>query len=152
MPALPRNHLIPIAVGGVTAVAVIVGGTFWWIEKQKYVATDNAFVAADKVAIAPQIDGYVAEVLVQDNEHVTPGQVLVRLESATNQARLAQAIANAQALEAAVRGVDDKAALEQAMIAQRAAGLDSAKAQSQFAGAEMTRYGTLAEKGWVTPT
>lgn len=129
MAGIPRGRLVPIAAGGVAAVAVAVGGGLWWIDRQRYETTDNAFVGADKVTVAPLVDGYVAEVLVDDNQAVRPGQVLVRIDPATLKARLAQAEANAQALEAAVSAVDDKARLEQAMIAQRAAAVESAHAQ-----------------------
>jgi membrane fusion protein (multidrug efflux system) len=139
-----------MVVGGLMGVAILAGGTYWWLHKQRYVTTDNAFIQADKVSVAPQIDGYVAEVLVDDNQRVTAGQVLVRLDDADLRARLAQAQANAQALQAAVRGIDDKAALEQALIAQKVAGLDSARAEAQMAQAEARRYGTLAQQGWVS--
>jgi membrane fusion protein (multidrug efflux system) len=89
-------------------------------------------------------------VLVEENQVVTAGQVLVRMDTADIQAKLAQAEANALALEAAVRAVDDKAALEQAMIAQKAAGVESAQAEAQFATAEMNRYGALSNQGWVS--
>lgn len=150
MALLPKKF-VPLAVGGVVAVALVVGGGAWWLNKQKYEATDNAFVQADKVSVAPQVDGYVAEVLVADNEHVQAGQVLVRLDTAPLKAALAEAEANAAALDAAVRAVDDKARLEQAMIAQKAAGVASANAESQLAQAELARYGSLAQQGWVSP-
>jgi membrane fusion protein (multidrug efflux system) len=102
------------------------------------------------VSVAPQIDGYVAEVLVTDNQSVAQGQVLARIDDADIRANLAKAEADARALEAAVRAVDDKSALEQAMIAQKAAGVQSARADSQFADAEMGRYGSLADQGWVS--
>ena len=147
---LPKR-LLPLAAGGVAAIAVAVGGGFWWIDKQKFETTDNAFVAADKVTIAPLVDGTIAEVLVNDNETVHPGQLLVRIDPATLKTRLAQAEANARALQAAVAAVDDKARLEQAMIAQKAAAVDSADAQARWAAAEMNRYGSLAQSGWVSP-
>ncbi len=151
MAGMPRGRIIPLAAGGVAAIAVAVGGGLWWLDRQKYETTDNAFVAADKVTVAPLVDGYVAEVLVDDNQAVSPGQVLVRIDPATLRARLAQAEANAQALEAAISAVDDKARLEQAMIAQRAAAVDSAQAQAKLADSELKRYGSLAGEGWVSP-
>jgi membrane fusion protein (multidrug efflux system) len=144
------NRIMQIAVGSATAVAVVVGGVFWWTGKQAYEQTDNAFVHADKVSVAPQIDGYVAEVLVSDNQQVRADQVLVRIDDASIRSKLAEAEANAQALEAAIRSVDDKASLEQAMIAQKAAGVESARAQAQLASAEMQRYSSLADRGWVS--
>ncbi|HEY8573545.1 HlyD family secretion protein [Phenylobacterium sp.] len=151
MAGLSRKRLVPLVVGGLTVVAVGAGGAVWWSNKQKYERTDNAFVQADKAPIASQIEGYVAEVLVEDNQAVQPGQLLVRIDPATIRARLAQAEANAAALQAAVAQVDDKARLEQAMIAQRAAGVQSARAQAQLAAAELNRYGALAKQGWVSP-
>lgn len=150
MPSIPRNKLIPLAVVGVAALAVLIGGLMWWQNKQRYEATDNAFVQADTVLIMPQVSGYVVEVLVRDNEHVEAGQVLARIDPTTFQARLDQAIANARALDAAVAAVDDKAALEEAVIAERAAGLASARAEAGRADADLKRYGDLAGQGWVS--
>jgi len=150
MAGLPRKRLVPIIAGGVATVAVAVGGGVWWMDKQRFETTDNAFVQADKVTIAPLVDGYVAEVLVDDNAAVRPGQVLVRIDPVTIKAKLAQAEANAQALEAAVRQVDDKARLEQALIAQKSAAVESAAAEAQLANAELSRYGQLAKSGWVS--
>ncbi|MFN3512495.1 MAG: HlyD family secretion protein [Phenylobacterium sp.] len=147
---LPKNF-VPLAAAAVVVLALAVGGGFWWIDKQRHEGTDNAFVQADKVTVAPQVDGYIAEVLVEDNSPVTAGQVVARIDPAPFRARLAQAEANAQALQAAVRGVDDRARLEQAMIAQKAAGLASASAQADLAAAELERYGHLATQGWVSP-
>jgi membrane fusion protein (multidrug efflux system) len=151
MAGMPRGRIVPIAAGAVAAVAVAVGGGLWWIDKQRYETTDNAFVAADKVTVAPLVDGYVAAVLVDDNQPVHPGQLLIRIDPASLKARLAQADANARALQAAVSAVDDKARLEQAMIAQKAAAVDAADAQAKWAASEMTRYGSLAQSGWVSP-
>lgn len=150
MAELSKKRLIQIAAGGATAVAVAIGGAVWWTNKQTYETTDNAFVQADNVAVAPQLEGYVAEVLVDDNQAVTPGQVLVRLDRAAIQARIAQAAANVASSQAAVRAVDDKASLSQALVAERQAGVASAAAQAQLADAEMTRYGALSNQGWVS--
>lgn len=150
MAGLSRKRLVPIVAGGAATVAVTVGGGLWWMDKQRYETTDNAFVQADTVTVAPLVDGYVAEVLVNDNETVHPGQVLVRIDPVTIRARLAQAEAEAQALEAGVRQVDDKVRLEQAMIAQRSAAVEAARAEAGLAQAELNRYGQLASQGWVS--
>ena len=150
MAGFPKGRIVPIAAGGVAAVAVAVGGAFWWMDKQKFESTDNAFVAADKVTVASLVEGAVAEVLVEDNQPVHFGQVVVRLSPIAIKARLDQAEANTRALQAAVLAVDDKARLEQAMIAQKSAAVDAADAQARWAASEMTRYGALAKSGWVS--
>jgi membrane fusion protein (multidrug efflux system) len=149
MPSIPKK-IVPITAACVAGLAILVGGLFWWTDKQTFEKTDNAFVQADTVQVSPQVSGYVVEVLVSDNQQVEVGQVLARIDPTTFQARLDQALANAAALEAAITAVDDKAALEQAMIAQRAAGLASARAEDSRMDADLKRYGDLAAKGWVS--
>lgn len=141
---------MPLAFAVVVTLGVLIGGFFWWTNKQHYESTDNAFVQADTVLVSPQVGGYITEVLVSDNQHVEAGQVLARIDPSVYQAKLAQAEANARALEAAVRSVDDKAALEQAMIAQKAAGVSSAQAEASRTGADLDRYNDLAKRGWVS--
>lgn len=136
---------------GVVAVAVLIGGVFWYQDKQKHEATDNAFVQADTVQVSPQISGYVTQVLVEDNQVVAAGQALAVLDQAPVQARLDAALANVAALEAAVRGVDDKASTEQAVIAQRIAAIASAEAAAAAQKADADRYATLQAQGIVSP-
>ncbi|HWQ88032.1 HlyD family secretion protein [Brevundimonas sp.] len=147
-PALKKR--LPLIVGAVVALAVVIGGVVWWQGKQRWEATDNAFVAADTTEVSPQIDGYVVEVLVADNQRVEPGQILIRLDDANARAALAQAEANLASVIAAVGNVDARAAQEQALIASRAAGVAQAQAQADLARQQVDRYGKLAEQGWVS--
>jgi membrane fusion protein (multidrug efflux system) len=140
----------PLLVAAVVGLVLIVAGAIWWHGKQRFETTDNAYVQADTVTVSPQIDGYVAEVLVADNQTVQPGQVLVKLDPAPAQAAVAQAQANVAAAIAAVRNVDDRAVLAQSQIAQQAAAVTSAAAQARLAEADLGRYGTLAGQGWVS--
>lgn len=146
-----NKKTIPLIAAGVAAVLIAVGGVVWWQGKQRWEITDNAYVQADTVVVSPQITGYVAEVLVQDNQRVAPGQELVRLDPAEAKAALAQAEASVAALEAAVHNVDDRAVLGQAEIARASAGVASASAQARLAAADLDRYGKLAREGWVSP-
>jgi membrane fusion protein (multidrug efflux system) len=150
MTTLTRQRLVPMLAAGVAGLAILIGGGVWWHGKQSYETTDNAFVQADTVQVSPQVSGYVTDVLVADNQRVEAGQVIARIDPASIQARLDQAIANARALEADVRAVDDRAALEEAMIAQRAAGVSSARADAGRVAVDSRRYSDLAQKGWVS--
>jgi len=141
---------LPLIIGAVVVLGLLVGGGLWWTNKQRWESTDNAFVQADTTLVSPQIDGYVAEVLVTDNQRVQAGQVLVRLDDADARAQLAQAEANLAAVMAAVDNVDARAAQEQAMIASRAAGVAQARAQANLAQQQVDRYGRLAQQGWVS--
>ncbi len=141
---------LPLIVAAVVALALVVGGIVWWQGKQRWESTDNAFVQADTTEVSPQIEGYVVEVLVGDNQRVEAGQVLLRLDDADARAELAEAEANLAALEAGVRNVDARAAQEQALIAARAAAVRQAEAQAELAAQQVDRYGRLAAQGWVS--
>jgi membrane fusion protein (multidrug efflux system) len=145
-----RKRLAPILVGAVVGVAILIGGAFWWHGKASFEGTDNAFVQADTVQVSPQVSGYVLEVLVKDNEYVQAGQVIARIDPASIQARYDQALANAAALDADVRAVDDRAALEAAMIRQKEAGVASARADEGRAAVDLKRYDELSGQGWVS--
>src|ERR1700720_2177580 len=47
----------------------------YWTIGRYLESTDDAYVKADYTTIAPKVAGYIAEVLVQDNQRVTAGQV-----------------------------------------------------------------------------
>jgi membrane fusion protein (multidrug efflux system) len=141
---------LPLIVGAVVVLALIVGGFVWWQGKQRWEATDNAFVQADTTQVSPQVEGYVVEVLVRDNQRVEAGQVLVRLDDADAKAELAQAEANLAAVQAAVQNVDARTAQEHATVASRAAAVEQARAQAALARQQVDRYGRLAQQGWVS--
>ena len=125
---------LPLIVAVVVGLAVIIGGTVWWLGNQRWETTDNAFVQADTTLVSPQVNGYVVEVLVRDNQRVAPGQILVRLDDADARARLAEAEANLQALIAAVGNVDARAAQQRIQTEQAgAATAQAAVAQAQAA-------------------
>ena len=56
-----------------------------------YESTDDAFIEGHVVPISPRVSGHVAKVLVNDNELVEAGQVLVELDPADFQTRVAAA-------------------------------------------------------------
>ena len=151
MTLTPANKKrLPLIVAAVAALGLIIGGVVWWQGKQRWEATDNAFVQADTTLVSPQLSGRVVEVLVGDNQRVEAGQILVRLDDSDQKAQLAQAEANLQAAVAAVGHVDAQADQEQATIAARAAAVSQAHAQAGLAQAEVDRYGKLAQQGWVS--
>src|ERR1700693_4374920 len=53
--------------------------------------TDDAYIKADSTIVSPKVSGYIAEVLVGDNEKVEAGQLLARIDDRDFEAALAQA-------------------------------------------------------------
>jgi membrane fusion protein (multidrug efflux system) len=52
----------------------------WYLKGRFYETTDNAYVQGEITRVSSQLGARVNEVLVQDNQHVDKGQLLVRLE------------------------------------------------------------------------
>jgi membrane fusion protein, multidrug efflux system len=109
--------------------------------------TDDAYVKADSTIIAPKVSGYIAQVLVGDNEKVATGQLLARIDDRDFRTALNQAKADVAASEAAVRNLDAQIELQQPLIQQQAAEVDAAEANLKFAQEERTRYDELMKSG-----
>jgi len=109
--------------------------------------TDDAYVKADSTIVAPKVSGYLAEVLVADNEPVKAGQLLARIDDRDFRAALDQARADVAAADAAVRNLDAQLELQKPLIQQQAAEVDAAEANLQFAQQERTRYDDLMKSG-----
>jgi membrane fusion protein, multidrug efflux system len=102
VPPLPPRRIIVSALLIVGAIAVGVFGYRWWRFAATHQETDNAYVAGDINPINARIAGTVIDVAVQDNQIVSPGTVLVKLdprdyEVALQQAKAALEVARAQA-------------------------------------------------------
>ena len=64
---------------GVPLVA-IVGGAIWWLSGGRFVSTENAYVKAHIVQIAPEVSGQVRRVPVRDHATVSAGETLLTIE------------------------------------------------------------------------
>jgi membrane fusion protein, multidrug efflux system len=109
--------------------------------------TDDAYVKADSTIIAPKISGYIAEVLVADNEPVKAGQQLARIDDRDFNSALSQAKADVAAGEAAVKNLDSQIELQEPLIQQQAAEVDATEANLRFAHEERARYDELMKSG-----
>jgi membrane fusion protein, multidrug efflux system len=109
--------------------------------------TDDAYVKADSTIISPKVSGYIAQVLVGDNEKVKAGQLLARIDDRDFKAAFDQANADVAAAEAAVRNLDAQLALQQPIIDQGTADVAAAEANLKFAQEEQERYDGLMKTG-----
>ena len=133
-----------------TAAALIAGGVSWWLEARQWVTTDDAFIDAHMVLIAPQAAGRVARVLAGDNERVAAGQLLVALDPAEYQAKLDQAAANRAA---AAGGLAQAKAQRAALIAgeeEARAEVGVAEANAAHAASQLQRTQSLVERQFAS--
>jgi len=75
---LRQRLRLPLMVAGPAVVLIAAG--YWYLTSGRYVATDDAYVQAARMAISTDVSGRVVEIAVRDNEQVKAGQVLLRLD------------------------------------------------------------------------
>jgi multidrug resistance efflux pump len=150
-PAPKRPYAIAlIVVIAVSAILVVLAA--WGLPpfEGSVEKTENAYVRGRVAAIAPQVSGYVVEVLVKDYAQVKAGQLLVRIDDRIYGARVAQARANLDAQLAALANSDQARASRAAGLQGQAAALANARAQLLREKADMARVDDLVSDGSVS--
>ena len=143
-----RLRAVLLAGAGLLAIAssAYVGWHYWTVGRFN-VSTNNAYVKADNITIAPKVSGYIASVLVGDNQAVHAGEVLARIDDRDFKVALQQADADVAAARAA--GATKRAALaaQQSLIEAARATIAADEADATFAEQEEKRYRELASTG-----
>lgn len=144
-----RRKLL-LGVGLVVLLGAAAWGVRWWTVGRFIQSTDDAYLQADSMTVAPKISGYIAEVYVGDNQTVTAGQPLVRLDSRQYQAVLDQSNATVAARRADIVRANAELGQQQASIVEAQAQLDGAASDEAHAIAQVKRYEPLATTGAET--
>lgn len=133
------------------AIVILVAGLLWYSDRQTrgiYMqGTDNAYIAADSVVVAPKIAGYVERVLVSENQAVRQGQPLAELDPREYRAQTEQITSQIGTATATAETTRSQIAEQRAAIAQAQAQLDAARAEAAFAAQQVERYQPLAASG-----
>ena len=96
-PAAPRKRsrkLLLFILLGLGAVVSAIFGYRWWQYTSTHVETDDAYVTGHLHPLSARINDTVAQVLVDDNQLVRQGQLLVKLDPSDYQVQVMQAQAN----------------------------------------------------------
>lgn len=120
-----------VRYGAIAAtVILVIAAVIWWLIARQYESTDDAFIDAHIIHIAPQVAGQVTRVYASDNQLVRKGEKLVEINPADYNARVAQA--EAQRAQA------------ETQYHQAVANAEGARAQAVNATRDLERYRTLA--------
>jgi membrane fusion protein (multidrug efflux system) len=151
-PAVAKKFNLRKLLMAGAAVAVLAGATWYgwdyWTVGQYLVSTDDAYVKADNTTIAPKVSGYLHQVLVGDNEHVTAGQILARIDDRDFTVALDQAKADVASADATIASKQAQLGVQQAVIDAARATIEVDKATSTFTAQENKRYTDLAATGY----
>ena len=137
--------LMYAALGGLIALGAARYGYDWWTVGRFIESTDDAYAGGDVTPISPHVAGFVAQILVGDNEYVHAGQPLIRLDDRDFRAAADRAAAIVAARKATLESLERKLTMQQTTIRQAKADLDAKQAQAAFAKEDDQRYRDLAQ-------
>ncbi|HMD55476.1 MAG TPA: HlyD family secretion protein, partial [Phycisphaerae bacterium] len=165
-----RRKRVFLIGGAILLVLALALGVPWYLHAQQYESTDDAFITADVTYVSPRVAGQVIKVLINDNQLVKAGDLLVQLDPSDYQTQVdnlqaqldeAEAANQASAYELSQTQQSAVATLQQAQAAVSSAQADIAKAQAQLmadqalavkAADDYQRYSSLLATGDVTPS
>jgi membrane fusion protein (multidrug efflux system) len=141
---IPRKRLAMSAGGILLLVAAVFFGHRWWTAGRFVESTDDAYVGGDVTEISPHVSGFITSLLVSDNQPVSAGQELIRIDSADFKAVQDHAEAAVQQRQATLASLQAQMALQHSLIDQARAELESRKDDAAFNASDAKRYRDLA--------
>jgi membrane fusion protein (multidrug efflux system) len=159
-PAKPSRKRTALVIFLLVTVAVIGGGVGFWLYRQTHLETDDAFVDGRVHIVSSRVPGTVVQLLVEDNQPVKKGDLLLRIDAepyavreSGAQAGIEIAAAEVAAAKADVGGADaDLSAARRdadaarrdldaskSQLAQATVAIDVAKARVALAGAQLAQ-------------
>jgi membrane fusion protein (multidrug efflux system) len=168
-----KKKKAPMVLGGLLVTALVVAAIIYITRLGKQ-RTDDAQVEGHVATVAARIAGQVKRVLVEDNQPVKKGDVIVELDDRDQQVRVASARADLAAVQAQLRqaqtqlamtdktakanlavakgGIAQAAAVTgstQAMIDQAKADVSAAESRKQLTKLDRDRYERMLAGGAV---
>jgi len=141
--------VVVMIVVALIGIALILRAWSLWPFNSTWVSTDNAYVRGQITVLAPQVNGYVTEVLVKDFQHVKQGDALVRIDDRIYKEKVAQAQANVDSALAALANSDQAQAQNRAQIGAAKANLSAGQSELSRSRSELKRYEQLADQQLV---
>jgi membrane fusion protein (multidrug efflux system) len=139
----PRSRSVKRVLRAVLLVlgplAVAAGGAYFYLKSGRFVATDNAYVKADKVVISAEVSGRITRVDVEENQRVERGDVMFVIDDAPYRVALERGEAQMRAVKSFLDGLV-------ASYKQKLVELDLARTNLAYLEHELERQQSLAER------
>jgi membrane fusion protein, multidrug efflux system len=135
-------------LGAITAAIVAAVLTSQRLEHRP--RTDDAFIDADLVHMAPDVSGRVVALNVRDNQLVHAGDVLFTIDPEPYRLQFEQARAQLLGLQAQLAVTADQVASQTSKADAANSGIGSAQAQLALASSTLARMEPLLPRGFVT--
>ena len=149
-PRLAPKRAVAVTLAALVLVVGIALGVRHWRYYVAHEETDDAQVEGHISPVLPRVSGYVARVLVADNQHVDAGQVLIEVDPRELDLRVAQAEAALQNAQAEQRTAEASLAGARASAATAAANVETALVRQRKAASDLERDTKLLGTGAIT--
>jgi membrane fusion protein, multidrug efflux system len=143
-----KKKLLPILIVALCGAGFT--GWRWNTDWQFHQSTDDAYVEGEITGLSAKISGHVVEILVADNQRVQAGDVLLRIDPRDFQARRQEAQALVAARLGTLQQLDDRIAVQQALMQQARAGISAAEADLKRSQADLKRSQALVRDDYVS--
>ena len=135
-----RPPLWVLVLGAIVVIAILIWGARFLAYALSHQTTDDARVDADTVTVTSKIQERVDQILVDTNQPVHRGQILIRLDDTDEHNTVLQAQAALQAQDAQARAAQENVSLTRAEVAAQSVqgngGVSSAQSSVQDAQAQ----------------
>jgi multidrug efflux system membrane fusion protein len=163
-PADLRLRRIARVVSMVVIASAVVSVSVVWSQVQRYPRTDDAFIRANTIGMAPRVYGQIVELPIRDNQFVQKGDLLYRIDPRPYEVALARAEAGMALVKFDVRALEDTVKVSDARIVssraevgraeadvmRRRAEVSAAKARADYAADYLGRIKPLLEQQFIT--
>jgi multidrug efflux system membrane fusion protein len=112
--------------------------------------TDDAYLQADLVHMAPDVSGRIVSLNVRDNQLVHAGEVLFTIDPEPYRLQVEQARAQLRGMQAQLGVTGDEVASQTSKADAAFSGVSSAQAQLTLASSSLARLQPLLARGFVT--
>lgn len=143
----PGVRLVLLVVAIVAAIAIGIWFFNYWTVGRFVESTDDAYVQADAVIVAPKVAGYVDKIFVSDNQAVKAGDPLFQIDPRDYRSQVAQAQAQIDVAGAGTATLRAQMAEQQAAVSGAQAQLVAARSDLELARAIEARYKALSATG-----
>ena len=122
----------------------------WYFKGRFYESTDNAYVQGEITRVSSQLGARIEQVLVEDNQHVAKGDLLVRLEGNDFQFAVERARATLATREAERLQADSRLTQQASLIAAGQAQVSANQATLGRTQLDLNRAQALRKPGFVS--
>jgi membrane fusion protein, multidrug efflux system len=143
-----RQHVLVIVAVSVVVAVAIAGIAYYWTSARFFVSTPDAYVQADSTLVASRVSGYVAAVMIADNQQVRTGEILARIDDRDFVAALDQTRAEVQAARAEIGDFQAQLATQETLVAKAQANVAASRAALDLANLNRVRYQKMASIGF----